>query len=425
MGKEKKLNSFSDVLFRMADFVQKNYYMNAISSGFAMLMPILMIGCFAQIIGMIPITPWTDFLAATGVVVILNAVNTLTIGCLSVYAAFIMAYLLAKSYKKDALTAATIALFCFFIVTPLVEGTSLDMTYMGAQGLFSAMLVSLVSTKLWCVLMGNKRLLLKLPDSVPEAVGKAFASLLPSIIVAFLFMSVQVLFSHTSFGSLSGLIYTVVGKPLSGLGNSIWSMVILCLVMQLFWFLGVHGTTIIMPVLSTVFTPLSALNMEMVAAGVPNSELYILDSGFFRAFVGIGGCGGVISLLLAILIVGRSKQYRTMGKMCIIPTFFGISEPTVFGLPVVLNPFLAIPFITVPAIQAFVAWAVISVGLVPHPYGAWAPFGTPILLNSLPVAGWQGLILQLFLIVLGMLIYIPFVKMMDRRAVKEEKESKV
>ena len=190
------------------------------------------------------------------------------------------------------------------------------------------------------------------------------------------------------------------------------------------WFFGLHGSLVVGSFISALYLPMDTMNMEAVVAGVANSDLpNIMGKSFYELFAGIGGAGGTLSLIIAMLIFAKAKQHKAIAKLAVGPGCFTINEPIVFGLPLILNPIMAIPFILVPLVQVFLAYLAIASNIVPRLSGVQVPFGTPILFNGFVAGGWRVAALQVALIAIGILIYFPFLKVLDKQALKSEEVS--
>lgn len=408
---------------KVAYKIQQNKYLKAVTNGLMGILPILMIGSIALLIAVFPIQAWKDFLTNIGVRPYLMAASTLTTSCMALYAVFLIGYRLAIEFDEDGIPAGLISLFSFLIVTPLpaIEGGSyLNIDWLGAKGLFTGMLVALLATRIY-VFFKKKGLTIQMPDGVPPVISNTFAGLFPAMIAGGTFIAVAVIFSFTSFGSLASLIYEIVAAPLQNLSNNVFSLLVLVLMQMVLWFFGIHGSLVIQAFVNSLYMPLDALQMEAVAAGVANSELpYILGKTFYSIFSGIGGAGGTLSLCMLLVFFCKAKKHKALGKLAIVPGCFTINEPVVFGMPLVLNPVLAIPFITVPLVQTVIAYAATAIGLVPRLNGVQVPFGTPIFINGFIAGGWRVAVLQAVLIAIGFVMYIPFMKKADALALEEE-----
>lgn len=402
--------------------VQNNKYLSAISQGLMQTLPILMIGSFALLLAVLPIDAWKNLIISTGFQTYLLAAATLTTSTIALYSAFCIGYQLAKLYNHDGLVAGVISVFSFLMLTPLSEG-AIDPAWLSAQGLFTAMIAALLSSRLY-VLFIEKNVTIKMPDGVPPFVNRTFSSLVPTILVAAFSLVVSYLFSFTDYGSLAQYIYSVVALPLQGLTGSVWSLVFIVLIQMSLWLFGIHGSLVVGSFITALYLPLDTINMDALASGVTNSELpNILGKSFYDIFAGIGGAGGTLSLVILMVILSKSKKNKTLGKLAIVPGCFTINEPVVFGYPLILDPFMAVPFIIVPLVQTMVAYLAIATGIVPRLSGVQVPFGMPVLVNGFIAGGWKVSVLQIVLVIIGILIYYPFFILSDRQSCKKENTS--
>lgn len=339
-----------DKVLAFAQKIQNNTYLSAVSQGLMQIFPILLLGSFALLLAVLPIGPWQSFIQSAGLQTYLLAAQRLTVNSVALYAAFSIGAKLANSFNKEGMIPGVISVFSFLILTPANEG-ALDPTWLSAQGLFVAMIAALVSSRIY-VLLVDKNITINMPESVPGFVSKTFGSLVPVIIIGTLMTAVSWLFSFTSYGSLAVLVYTVVALPLQGLSGSVWSLVFIVFVQCILWFVGVHGSLVVASFLQTLYVPLDIEQQAAVAGGVANSELpHILGQGFYSVFSGIGGAGGTLSLVIMMLIFSKAKQNKTLANLSIVPGLFTVNEPVIFGFPLILNPIMVVPFISVPIVQ--------------------------------------------------------------------------
>lgn len=415
-------NKYLNKALEISACVSANKYLDAISKGLTSTLPILMIGSLALLLGVFPFDPWLNFIGSIGIDTYFLAASTVTTSCLSIYAAFMIGHRLAGNFQCDQIAAGLISIFAFFVTTPLSEEGGLAMTFLGAQGLFGAMISALVATRLYCLFMENEKLKIHLPDGVPPMISNVFSSLLPSIFVGFIFIVVAFAFSFTSWGSFSQMVYSVIVTPLNAMGGSVWSLVVLILVQMILWFFGIHGSNVISGVITAVYLPMAVANMEASQAGLPVPN--ILCNTFYDTFSGIGGAGGTLSLLIIILLFGRSRQNKELAKLGIVPGMFTINEPVVFGYPLIMEPILAIPFILTPIVQTLVAYSAIAVGIVPRFTGVQVPWCMPIIIKPLLACGWKAAVLQVVCIVVGCVIWYPFFKISDNMRYKNELNKK-
>lgn len=285
------------------------------------------------------------------------------------------------------------------------------------------MICGLVFARIYCLIL-EKNISIKMPAGVPQFVTDTFAGLIPAIIVGFIAIIISWLFSFTAYGSFSDFVYQLLASPLQSLSSSVGSLVFIVLIQMVLWFFGIHGSLVVGSFITALYLPMDVQNMDALASGVARSELpNILSKSFYDLFAGIGGAGGTLSLIIVILLLAKSKQSRTVANLSAVPGMFTINEPMIFGLPLILNPIMAIPFILTPLVQTLVAYLAIWSGLFPRLSGIQVPFGTPIFLNGFLAGGWQIALLQIICVLAGCLLYLPFVKVMDKEKVKSEEQA--
>lgn len=257
-----------------------------------------------------------------------------------------------------------------------------------------------------------------MPDGVPPTVVKSFEALIPSAVVMFLFFVIDWIVSLTSYGNLQEVIFNLLQVPLLSLGNTLGAMVVAYLFLHFFWFFGINGSSVVGAVFNPILRALSVENLEAYKEGLPIPN--IITGQFQDMFATFGGAGSTLSLIVVMIIVCKSQRIKKLSQLSLVPGIFGINEPIIFGLPIVLNPIILIPFVLVPTINIIIAYFAMNWGLVPFTNGIQLPWTTPIIFSGLLVSGWQGAVLQAILFVLGMFIYYPFIKVMDNQYLKEE-----
>ena len=217
---------------------------------------------------------------------------------------------------------------------------------------------------------------------------------------------------------------TVLGKPLGLLGNNLFGLMILVALNSSFWFVGLHGGNVVNAVMKPLW--LSNLDANKVAYQAGEKLPHIFTSVFMDNFVFIGGGGATIGLVLAIGYLAKkrksSKQIKTLAPITVVPGLFNINEPTMFGVPIVLNILLLFPFILAPIANLIVAWSSMASGLVPLTYTDPGWTTPPIISGLLATGSFKASILQAVLIVIDILIYIPFVITIEKRFKAEENQ---
>ena len=379
------MDKYMDKVLVFADKISNNRYLKAISNGLMATLPINIIGSIALLLAVLPIQGWTDFINSINIGGYFSVGYSMTVGVISVYASFLVGHRLATEFKQSAVPAGIARLYCFIL---------------------------------------EKNIAIKMPAGVPQFVTDTFAGLIPAIISGFTAIVISWAFSFTSYGSFSDFIYQILAMPLQSLSSSVGSLLFIVLIQMVLWFFGIHGSLVVGSFVTALYLPMDVENMDALASGVARSELpNILSKSFYDLFAGIGGAGGTLSLIIVILLLAKSKQSRTVANLSAVPGLFTINEPVIFGLPLILNPIMAIPFILTPLVQVLVAYLAIWSGIVPRLSGVQVPFGTPIFLNGFLAGGWQVAVLQVVCVLAGCLLYIPFVKILDKGKLKTEAEA--
>lgn len=390
----------------------------AIRDGFVAIMPLILVGSLAVLFNNFPIPGWADFMKGIFGEKWNSLGGTLwngTFAIMSLLVVFTISYNLAKSYDKDGLTAGVVS---FGSLLMLYAGSAKDWAipygYLGAQGLFVALFVSLVATELFVKLMGNKRLVIKMPDGVPPAVGRSFAALLPSLIVLALFGVFKIVLDLIGIPDIHQFIFKLIQEPLMGPASSLPAALLVVFLVHLLWFFGLHGTNILLPITTALFLPLMEANVKAFQAG--EAAQNIVTSSFFDTFVYMGGAGSSICLLIAILIVGKRQENKVKAKLGIAPAAFNINEPVLFGMPLVLNPIYVIPFVFLPVVLTIISYGAMYVGIVPKTIAIVHWTVPPIISGFLATGSVWGIALQLVNICIGILFYMPFVMVSEKHA---------
>lgn len=405
-----------------------NRYFVAIRDGMAVIIPVAIVGSFFTIISQFPVDSWKKFI--TPYLPALQVPVTFSIGMMALYSCYAMAAALAEHYKLDRNSSATVATMAFFIlaVSPgtltakaaklsgMVAGTVLPSTNFGAQGLFTAMVVSMVSVEIirW---FKEKNLVIKMPDGVPPAVSNSFVSLIPaSIIILIAWIIKELLHFDLNAGLLALL------SPLSNFGkDNFISAIVPPFFNSLFWLFGIHGAITSTPIYPYWYKNLDA-NMVAIAHGVSaaNAPRFMTEQ-FFQWFVYIGGSGTILGLCILLAFASKSSFGKTLGKAVIIPSIFNINEPIIFGLPIVLNPYFAIPFIITPMITGALTYFATVLHLVSRTI-ALVPWTLPGPIGAYMATGfdWRAAVLSLINIVISIVIYYPFFKVWDKKQLEKE-----
>ncbi|GLO65150.1 PTS cellobiose transporter subunit IIC [Oceanobacillus kimchii] len=411
-----KFQTFMEKYFMpVAGKLAEQRHLKAIRDGIIAVMPLLIIGSIFLIISSPPIKSWAEFMSqyAPTLSIPVNA----TFGLLGLVAVFSIAYSLAKSYEIDGLSAGVLALSAFFVATPLTEDGNIPLNLMGSEGLFIAIVLAIFTVEVFRF-FNRRKLVIRMPDTVPPSVWRAFTALIPGAVIITIVFGVDVLLTHWWDLSLHDIVATVLRQPLEMLGASFWGAMVAIILIHLLWAFGIHGISVVASVMAPIWYSLTEQN---VAAHQAGEELpHIIGQPFMAIWWAVGGSGMVLALTLLFFLFSKSRHLKNVGRGSIGASIFNISEPTIFGAPVVMNPILMVPFILAPLTVGIITYVSMAIGLVGKPY-VIVPWTTPAPFSGLLTTGeFSGLVLMIINIIVAMVIYYPFFKMYDRQLLKEE-----
>lgn len=426
-------DKLQNVLLSISSKVETNKYLGSIKEAFTMFVPFIIVGSFGSMLnilvsganGLAQWVPWLSNLSPA-----FTAINFVTISCMSLPIAFLIGYKLAEKENLPQLESGLIGLLSYLAVCPntistVVEGlkdpvvvNGLGAGVIGAQGLFVSMIMSMVAVKFFGLLTNIDAIKIKMPDSVPTGIARSFNILIPIFIIITAFSVGGCLFNTFTGNYLNVWIYNIIQLPLQALANTTGGILVLALVNQLFWFLGIHGGMVIEGVRGPLSAAGLAENISAVQAGGVATN--ILTRGFWTSFVVVGGGGITLSLLIAIFIFSKREDHKSIAKFSLIPGICGINEPVVFGLPLVLNPIFAIPFILNSVIAAFIAVVATNIGFLTCGVLDCPP-GLPVFVTGFISHGIHGIIVQAIILIVTFIIWVPFVLMSNKQAKLEQK----
>ena len=409
---------------KLVDFsqrIQKIRVVRAIRDGLVTIIPVLIIGAFALVFEYFPVPGYTDFIKEFGggfIFQFFSFIHTATFGVLSVYMTFAISRAFMRIKEETTIVHAG-AIISSLIVFFILSGSYLDgfkLENIGVKSMLVAIIAGLGASSLYSLF---SKLLTKKRNNVlsmgaDNVFNRMLSTLLPTMLVVIIFALINLfivkVFNVDSFRDL----YIKALNGLFSIGdNGFIKGFFFVFLSSLLWFFGVHGGDALEGVSNTYFTALSD-------GGVPGT---LLTKEFFDIFVLMGGCGATICLLVAILIFSKNRARRGLGLTATGPMLFNINELMVFGLPIIFNPIMLIPFLVVPLVNYSVSYLAIYSGLVPVVANE-VQWTTPVLLGGFQATGSvMGLLLQLFNIILGVLIYLPFVKVLDRESEKTIKNN--
>ncbi|MDN6140339.1 MAG: PTS transporter subunit EIIC [Tetragenococcus koreensis] len=429
MSENKKFNT--DKIINIMGAVANNRYLTAIRNGMSVVIPITIIGSIFTIILNFPVDSWQDFIAPYSEM--FSIPIDFTINFMSVYVVIGIASNLSDDYKIDRVSTSVLAVLAFLMTAISPEsiseeaaenanlsfsGTVLPTTNFGAAGLFSAIVVSIITVEIVRFFI-KKNLVIRMPKGVPTAVINSFTALIPGAVVMALAFIVKVVFNFDINAALQW-----VFSPIGAFGNdNLASVIIPILLITVIWVFGIHGMVIATPILYPYWYANLNENVSAIASGT--AAPHFMTEQFFQWFIWIGGAGATLSLALLMAFLGKSQFAKTMGRVTLVPGIFNINEPLIFGIPIIMNPFFAIPFILAPVAMGVITWLSMGVlNIVSNPI-AVAPWTLPAPIGALMATGfdWKAAVLAIINILIAAAIYYPFFKAWDKRQLQQEKEA--
>jgi len=403
--------------------MQTNRYLMSLRDGLVLSLPMMIVGSFVIVIAELPVDAYQNFMAGVfgdnwkwfnwGVIF------ASTMGLVAMIAVIGVAYALAKSYGKEPLPAAGIALSGYFILLHQMEGGGYSTQFFGSQGLFAAMIVAIVTVEIYNFVI-EKKIVISLPEQVPPAISRSFTALIPAAITTVLWTVVRYIFMQTSYVDLSNFILQVLQVPLTALGTGAVGTAIAVFFNSAFWFVGIHGAAIV----GSVFNPIwNAATLSNLAAFQAGTDIpYIVTAEFISNLIYQGGSGATLSLAFIMAFLSKSEQIKYIGRLSLAPGLFNINETVTFGLPIIMNPMMMIPFFVAPMTITLLSYFAIATGIVGRLPGLAAPWTMPIILSGFYIGNGdvRVVLLQIVNFVITGIIYFPFIAAWDKKKYAEE-----
>lgn len=417
---------FQDGLVLIAEKVDDNKYLSSIKNSFTVFMPFVIVGSFGTLLnalissnttGLAKWIPWLANLKPA-----FTAMNFCTMSFMAIPIIFLIAMNLAKHNKVPEYITGVVAVAAYISVVPqsisIGDQTAAGMagSTLGAQGLFIGMIMAVLVTEMFSALIKIDQLKIKMPPAVPAGIATSFNVLIPIFITLVITSILGILFKMATGAYVSDWIYQIIQAPLEAVFQSPMGIIAIVVFSQLFWFLGIHGGLVISPIRNPLMAAAIAANIAAVGAGQAATQP--VTYGFWLNFVVTGGAGITLSLIFAIFLFSKRDDHRMIAKLSLLPGLCGISEPIVFGLPLVLNPTFAIPFIFNSGISTAIAMFATSIGFLPC-NTVDIPFGIPVFLSALISHGWQGVVVQLIILAACTFTWAPFVLISNKEAARK------
>lgn len=436
------MERISEKLLVITSKITTQRHLSAIKNAFTALLPIVIAGAFCTLFASVVCDPTTTGLSLaklpgmswlSKLMPMFTAANYATMNFLTIGLVIILAIEFGEQFgftKDPIIPVIAIASYVTLCTTSasttvgdevVTIANVLPREFTNAQGLFLGMLAALVSVELYCRLVNSKKLVIKMPDSVPPNVSKSFSVMIPAIVTILAVSGFGLLFQMVTSYTLADAIAMLIQKPLQNVLTGLPGYLIIFGLASVFWTLGIHGTNLLKPVYSATLLQASAANVEAIAAGT--APKFILNQAFATVFTTIGGTGCLAGLLIAILLFSKRDDYRQIANLSIIPGCFNICETLIFGVPIVLNPIMVVPFILAPMVSACIGYFLTVVGFCPVMVYQ-VPWTTPPLIIAWLSSGGSiaAVITQLLSLLAAFAIYTPFVFIANKQYEKEQEQ---
>ena len=336
-------------------------WIQGISRGGMQVMPFIMVGSFASLFAGLQFESYQSFLTSTGLGTALQWVTNCTTNIMGI----LFVYFIAKSYAEilnlEEKNIGIISIAIYLILCPSVmteTGSLLSFDYLGSKGVIMGIILAIVVVRIYQYIL-SKNVKIKLPEGTPEYVSNSFGAIIPFIILAIIALIIRMVFIYTPYNTIFESFYALLQIPLNAIvGENIFSQLVLNVVAQSLWVFGIHGSSIIDTLRGPIMFGLDGAQQAAYAANLPLPNImgmafsYITEPGYIARLIAAENIYYTAimypAVAIAVCCFAKSKRMKMVGKMALPASFFGISEPLVFGLPIVFNPILAIPFIFIP-----------------------------------------------------------------------------
>ena len=434
----------------------------ALQNGMIYTLPFIIVGSIFLILSNIPIPAVANAINASGWGAIFNQAYTTTFNIMALWGSIGIAYIYVKNEGYEPLAGGLTACASFLMLQTLAIDSPLkaaltsginngqmsgkvvaenidklphalqtfleapvtgviNINWLGGDGMIAAIIVGLIVGWAYSAMM-KAGWTIKLPKQVPPAVSNQFTAMIPAgviLIVTMLTFGAFNNFAHTDFLQW---VYKTIQSPLQGVSDSFGGAVVIAFLVPFFWFFGVHGGLIVGSIAGSLLQANSFDNAQLYRAGkltIANGA-HVVTNEFYNNFINLTGSGATLGMAIWLAFGSRSVQLKEIGKVELVPAIFNINEPILFGLPIVYNINLLIPFICAPLASGIIGYVAVTTHLVPKII-VQQPWPTPVGLSGfIATASWQGAVLSVVCAIVAYLIWFPFIKHYDNVLLKQE-----
>ena len=450
------MDVFADKMGRIGAWCGQNKYLSAIKNAFQNFMPATIAGAVAVLWTCVIVNKDTGLGAFFAPIMalepfnaVMNAMNTATIGMMAVGICMLVGQEIAEANGETGAYPAVLAFMMWLTVTPLshtaaatiTDATGAKLTaeglaalgltvadgsvsgiataYTGTGGIFTGLIVGILGMELYGWLRRQDALKIKMPEQVPPGVARAFEVLVPTVIVLVITGTIGWVVTLATGSCLNDLIAKYIQAPLKAIiGGNIVGIVIMYIIIMLFWMVGIHGNNMVSAIKEAILTPMIVENMNAFAAGekAPN----VFNIVMCQMFAEWGGSGVTLGLVIAIFIFGKREDNRAVATLSVVPGLFNINETVTFGIPLVLNPILDIPFVLAPCVCIIIGYVLTLIGFCPRCVVQTPWTCPPIVMGFLATGGnIMGAVSQIIVMVVATVIYVPFIIAYEKQQNKE------
>lgn len=406
------------------DKISQNIYLRAIRDGFIATMPVVLFSSLFMLIAYVP-NIWGFHWSPEVEALIVKPYNY-SMGILGFLVAGTTAKALTDSYNRSmpktnqinsvSTMLASMVVFLLLAADGIEGGFA--RAFMGSTGLLTSFLSAFMTVKIYHLCIKNN-ITIKLPEEVPPNISQTFKDVIPFAIAVLLGFGLDQLVRYLNDTNLAQFIIELF-QPLFQAADGWLGLALIYGAYSLFWFVGIHGPSIVEPAISAVQYLNLDNNLALIQAGEQATNL--LTPGTQMFIVTMGGTGATLVVPFMFMWLAKSKQNKAVGKASVIPTFFGVNEPILFGGPLVLNPIFFIPFVLAPIVNVWIFKIFVEV-LGMNSFSYFLPWTTPAPLGLVLGTGvsWLAVILAILLIVVDVAIYYPFFRVYDKQILEREK----
>ena len=408
--------------------ISRNKYLRAIRDGFIAGMPVILFSSIFILIAYVP-NAW-GFHWSKDIETFLMTPYSYSMGILAFFVGGTTAKALTDSMNRDlpatnqinylSTMLATMVGFLLMAAEPGKDGGILT-AFMGTKGLLTAFIAAFVTVNVYKVCVKNN-VTIRMPDEVPPNISQVFKDLIPFTLSVVLLYALELVVKASLHVTVAESIGTLLA-PLFSAADGYVGITIIFGAFAFFWFIGIHGPSIVEPAIAAITYANAEVNLNLIQQGMHADK--ILTSGTQMFIVTMGGTGATLVVPFMFMWLTKSKRNRAIGRASVVPTFFGVNEPILFGAPLVLNPIFFIPFIFAPIANVWIfKFFVDTLGM--NSFTSNLPWTTPGPLGIVLGTNFQVLsfILAALLVVVDVIIYYPFVKVYDEQILEEERSGK-